>query len=71
MIRDAEERGVLRRGEPGVIVEGTAGNTGIGLALAGSIFGYDVIIVLGANRSQEKKDFLRWPLDRRADARRC
>ena len=52
MIRDAERRGVLKRGEPGVVVEGTAGNTGIGLALAGSVFGYDVVIVLGANQSQ-------------------
>jgi cysteine synthase len=60
MIKDAEKHGHLVRGKPGIIVEGTAGNTGIGLALAGGIFGYDVIIVLGSNQSQEKKDFLRW-----------
>ena len=43
MIKDAEARGELLRGAKGVIVEGTAGNTGIGLALAGKCFGYDVV----------------------------
>ena len=60
MIREAEEAGVLKRGSPGIIVEGTAGNTGIGLALAGAVFGYDVVIVLADTQSEEKKQLLRW-----------
>ena len=57
MIRDAERRGVLRPG--GVIVEGTAGNTGIGLALVGNALGYRTVIVVPDTQSQEKKDMLR------------
>ncbi|MFP6756747.1 MAG: cysteine synthase A [Alphaproteobacteria bacterium] len=57
IIRDAEEKGQLRPG--GVIVEGTAGNTGIGLALVGNALGYRSVIVMPENQSQEKKDMLR------------
>ena len=57
IIQDAEERGVLRPG--GTIVEGTAGNTGIGLALVGNARGYRTVIVMPETQSQEKKDFLR------------
>jgi cysteine synthase A len=57
IVKDAEERGVLRPG--GVIVEGTAGNTGIGLALVGNARGYRSVIVMPETQSQEKKDMLR------------
>lgn len=57
IIRDAEKRGALRPG--GVIVEGTAGNTGIGLALVGNALGYRSVIVMPETQSQEKKDMLR------------
>jgi cysteine synthase len=57
IIKDAEERGLLRPG--GVIVEGTAGNTGIGLALVGNACGYRTVIVMPDTQSQEKKDMLR------------
>jgi cysteine synthase A len=57
IILDAEERGVLRPG--GVVVEGTAGNTGIGLALVGNARGYRTVIVIPETQSQEKKDMLR------------
>ncbi|OHC75985.1 MAG: cysteine synthase A [Rhodospirillales bacterium RIFCSPLOWO2_12_FULL_58_28] len=57
IVRDAEERGELRPG--GVIVEGTAGNTGIGLALVGNALGYRSVIVIPDTQSQEKKDMLR------------
>ncbi|KUL97048.1 cysteine synthase [Bosea sp. WAO] len=57
IIRDAEKRGSLRPG--GVIVEGTAGNTGIGLALVGNALGYRSVIVIPETQSQEKKDMLR------------
>src|SRR3981081_2395724 len=57
IIKDAEERGALRRG--GVIVEGTAGNTGIGLALVANARGYRTVIVMPETQSQEKKDMLR------------
>jgi cysteine synthase A len=57
IIKDAEERGLLRPG--GVIVEGTAGNTGIGLALVGNARGYKTVIVMPETQSQEKKDMLR------------
>jgi cysteine synthase A len=57
IIRDAEERGVLAAG--GVVVEGTAGNTGIGLALVGNARGYRTVIVIPETQSQEKKDLLR------------
>jgi cysteine synthase A len=57
IIKDAEKRGVL---EPsGLIVEGTAGNTGIGLALCGNARGYRTLIVIPETQSQEKKDMLR------------
>jgi cysteine synthase A len=57
ILLDAERRGVLRPG--GVIVEGTAGNTGIGLALAGNARGYRTVIVIPETQSVEKKDMLR------------
>jgi len=57
IIKDAEERGAIQPG--GVIVEGTAGNTGIGLALVGNARGYRTVIVIPETQSQEKKDFLR------------
>jgi cysteine synthase A len=57
MILDAEEGGTLEPG--GVIVEGTAGNTGIGLALAGNDRGYRTVIVIPETQSREKKDTLR------------
>ena len=57
IIRDAESRGLL--GPGGTIVEGTAGNTGIGLALVGNARGYRVIVTLPDTQSQEKKDALR------------
>ena len=57
MILDAEKRGVLRPG--GVVVEGTAGNTGIGLTLVANARGYRTIIVIPETQSQEKKDLLR------------
>ncbi len=57
IIDDAEAKGQLRPG--GTIVEGTAGNTGIGLALVGNARGYRTVIVMPDTQSQEKKDFLR------------
>lgn len=57
IVRDAEARGELRPG--GVIVEGTAGNTGIGLALVGNARGYRTVVVIPQTQSQEKKDALR------------
>lgn len=57
IIRDAERRGALRPG--GTIVEGTAGNTGIGLAMVGNALGYKTVIVLPRTQSQEKKDAIR------------
>jgi len=57
IIEDAEQRGALEPG--GVIVEGTAGNTGIGLALVGNDRGYRTVIVIPDTQSQEKKDMLR------------
>ena len=57
IILDAEKRGALRPG--GVVVEGTAGNTGIGLALVGNARGYRTVIVIPETQSQEKKDMLR------------
>ena len=57
MIEDAEARGVIKPG--GVIVEGTAGNTGIGLALVANARGYRCVIVIPETQSQEKKDMLR------------
>jgi cysteine synthase A len=57
IIRDAEARGLLKPG--GVIVEGTAGNTGIGLTLVAKALGYRTVIVIPDTQSQEKKDTLR------------
>jgi len=57
IVRAAEEAGELRAG--GVIVEGTAGNTGIGLALVGNALGYRSVIVVPDTQSQEKLDMLR------------
>ncbi len=57
MILDAEERGLLKPG--GVIVEGTAGNTGIGLALVANARGYRTVIVIPETQSREKMDMLR------------
>ncbi len=57
IIRDAIEKGLLQPG--GTIVEGTAGNTGIGLALVGASLGYKTVIVIPETQSQEKKDMLR------------
>ncbi|MEM9740740.1 MAG: pyridoxal-phosphate dependent enzyme, partial [Pseudomonadota bacterium] len=57
IIRDAEETGRLRPG--GTIVEGTAGNTGIGLAMVGNALGYRSVIVFPRTQSREKKDAIR------------
>ncbi len=57
IIKDAEERGALKPG--GTIVEGTAGNTGIGITLVGNARGYKSVIVMPETQSQEKIDFLR------------
>jgi cysteine synthase A len=57
IIRDAVARGALRPG--GTVVEGTAGNTGIGLALIGAAMGFRTVIVIPDTQSQEKKDMIR------------
>lgn len=57
IVRDAEARGALRPG--GTIVDGTAGNTGIGLALVGNALGYRTVIVIPNTQSEEKKAMLR------------
>jgi cysteine synthase A len=57
IIRDAERRGLLQPG--GLIVEGTAGNTGIGLAMVAAALGYRTTIVIPRTQSQEKKDAIR------------
>jgi cysteine synthase A len=57
IIRDAEAKGLLKPG--GVIVEGTAGNTGIGLTVVAKALGYRTVIVIPDTQSQEKKDALR------------
>src|SRR3974377_670447 len=56
IIEDAINKGLLRPG--GIIVEGTAGNTGIGLALVGNAEGFRSVIVIPETQSQEKKDML-------------
>ncbi len=56
IVRDAEKRGLLRPG--GTIVEGTAGNTGIGLSMVANALGYKSVIVIPETQSQEKKDAL-------------
>jgi Cysteine synthase len=57
IIRDAEKKGLLKPG--GIIVEGTAGNTGIGLTVVAKALGYRTVIVIPDTQSQEKKDALR------------
>ncbi|CAH0495935.1 Cysteine synthase [Novosphingobium sp. CECT 9465] len=57
IVRDAEERGLLKPG--GTIVEGTAGNTGIGIALVANALGYKSVIVMPETQSREKMDTLR------------
>jgi cysteine synthase len=57
IVRDAADRGLLRRG--GVVVEGTAGNTGIGIAMVAGALDYRAIIVIPDTQTQEKKDMLR------------
>ena len=57
IVKDAEAKGLLKPG--GVIVEGTAGNTGIGLALVANARGYKTVIVIPETQTQEKKDMLR------------
>ncbi len=57
IVRDAEKNGLLQRG--GVIVEGTAGNTGIGLTIVANTLGYRTVIVIPDTQSEEKKDSLR------------
>tara|TARA_B100000953_G_scaffold37579_1_gene29212 strand:- start:197 stop:1213 length:1017 start_codon:yes stop_codon:yes gene_type:complete len=56
LIKDAEEKKLISKG--GIVVEGTAGNTGIGLCLLGNSLGYKTIIVMNNNQTQEKKDTL-------------
>lgn len=57
IVRDAEKKGLLKPG--GTVVEGTAGNTGIGLALVGNALGYKTVIVMPETQSPEKMDMLR------------
>lgn len=57
IVRDAERSGELRPG--GIVVEGTAGNTGIGLAVVGNALGYDTVIVMPDNQSKDKIDTLK------------
>jgi cysteine synthase A len=57
IVKDAETKGLLKPG--GVIVEGTAGNTGIGLALVANARGYRTVIIIPETQTQEKKDMLR------------
>jgi cysteine synthase A len=57
IVRDAERRGLLKPG--GTIVEGTAGNTGIGLAVVGNCLGYSTVIVMPDNQSRDKVDTLK------------
>src|SRR5579875_1560354 len=57
IVKDAMTKGTLKPG--GVIVEGTAGNTGIGLAVVGNALGFRTVIVIPDTQSQEKKDALR------------
>ncbi len=59
ILQDAVDRGLLTPGKPGLVVEGTAGNTGIGLALAANARGWKSVIVVPETQSREKLDFLR------------
>ena len=56
LIKDAEEKKLISKG--GVIVEGTAGNTGIGLCHIGNSLGYKTVIVMNDNQTQEKKRYI-------------
>jgi len=58
IIKDAEKKQLIKKG--GMIVEGTAGNTGIGLSLVGNAMGYKTTIVIPDTQSQEKKDAIRF-----------
>ena len=58
IIKDAEKKGLLKKG--GTIVEGTAGNTGIGLSIIGNSLGYKTVIVIPETQTQEKKDAIRF-----------
>ena len=57
LLKDAQEKKLITKG--GIVVEGTAGNTGIGLGLLGNSLGYKTIIVMNDNQTQEKKDTIR------------
>jgi cysteine synthase len=57
LLKDAQEKKLISKG--GIVVEGTAGNTGIGLGLLGNSLGYKTIIVMNDNQTQEKKDLLK------------
>ena len=57
LINDAQDKKLISKG--GTVVEGTAGNTGIGLGLLGNCLGYKTIIVMNDNQTQEKKDILK------------
>ena len=57
LIKDAQEKKLISKG--GIVVEGTAGNTGIGLCLLGNSLGYKTIIVMNDNQTQEKKEMLK------------
>ena len=57
LLQDAQEKKLISKG--GIVVEGTAGNTGIGLGLIGNSLGYNTIIVMNDNQTQEKKDILK------------
>jgi cysteine synthase A len=59
ILQDAVDRGLLVPGQPGLVVEGTAGNTGIGLALAANAHGWKSVIVVPETQSREKLDYLR------------
>ena len=60
LIKDAEEKKLILKG--GIIVEGTAGNTGIGLCLLGNSLGYKTIIVMNDNQTQEKTTEFMWKM---------
>eukprot|EP00177_Eucheuma_denticulatum_P006418 GFKZ01011712.1.p1 GENE.GFKZ01011712.1~~GFKZ01011712.1.p1 ORF type:complete len:410 (+),score=46.06 GFKZ01011712.1:57-1286(+) len=60
LIKDAEKRGLLTPGKPGIIVEPTAGNTGISLAEVAAARGYKFVAVVPSSQSQEKKDAMRY-----------
>lgn len=59
MVEDAERRGVLRRGSGQTILEPSGGNTGIGLAIVGALYGYRVVLVIPDNYSRDKQAILR------------